>query len=60
MAKRQNGEVKVDAEGDRFLLEFGGRVREARKKAGLTQAQLGKAAGLAQTYIFQVEKKGRT
>jgi XRE family aerobic/anaerobic benzoate catabolism transcriptional regulator len=58
MAKRPNAEVKIEAEGDSFLLVFGSRVREARKKAGLTQAQLGTAAGLTQSYIFEVEKKG--
>jgi transcriptional regulator with XRE-family HTH domain len=58
MGKRLNAEVKIVAEGDPFLLEFGSRVREARKKAGLTQAQLGTAAGLTQSYIFEVEKKG--
>ena len=58
MAKRPKPEVKVVAEGDQFLLAFGNRVREARKKAGLTQAQLGAAAGLSQAYIFEVETKG--
>jgi transcriptional regulator with XRE-family HTH domain len=58
MAKRPKAEVKIAAEGDRFLLAFGNRVREARKKAGLTQAQLGAAAGLSQAYIFEVETKG--
>jgi len=57
MAKRPKPEVKVAAEGDHFLMDFGNRVREARKKAGLTQAQLGAVAGLSQAYIFEVEPK---
>ena len=58
MAKRPKAEVKIEAEGDQFLLAFGSRVREARKKAGLTQAQLGTAASLSQAYIYEVETKG--
>ncbi len=58
MAKRPKAEVTPEAEGDPFLLAFGNRVREARKKAGLTQAKLGAAAGLSQAYIFEVETKG--
>jgi len=58
MAKRPKAEVKIEPEGDQFLLAFGTRVREARKKAGLTQAQLGAASGLSQAYIFEVETKG--
>jgi transcriptional regulator with XRE-family HTH domain len=58
MAKLLKAEMKIEAEGDQFLLDFGSRVREARKRAGLTQAQLGKAAGLSQAYIFEVETKG--
>jgi len=58
MAKRPKAEVKIDAEPDALLLAFGLRVREARKQAGLTQAQLGEAAGLSQSYIFEVETNG--
>jgi transcriptional regulator with XRE-family HTH domain len=40
------------------LTGFGRKVRQARTKAGLTQAQLGRGAGLAQSYIFEIETMG--
>lgn len=58
MTKSPQAEAKAEAEIDQLLLTFGNRVREARKKASLTQAQLGAAAGLSQAYIFEVETKG--
>jgi transcriptional regulator with XRE-family HTH domain len=58
MTKSPQAAAKAEVEGDQLLLTFGNRVREARKKASLTQAQLGAAAGLSQAYIFEVETKG--
>jgi transcriptional regulator with XRE-family HTH domain len=36
----------------------GVRIREARQKAGLSQAQLGAKASLPQSYIFEIETGG--
>ena len=58
MAKRSQTETKVDPAADDVLLTFGSRVREARKKAALTQAELAAAAGLSQAYVFEIETKG--
>jgi transcriptional regulator with XRE-family HTH domain len=40
------------------LVSFGTKVRLARRKSGLTQRELGEAAGLAQSYIFEIETMG--
>ena len=58
MAKRSQTEAKADSPSDSVLLIFGNRVREARKNADLTQAELAAATGLSQPYIFEVETKG--
>jgi len=39
-----------------ILIKFGERVREERKKAGLSQEQLAMKAGLHRTYIGMVER----
>lgn len=39
--------------------DFGRRIRRARKTAGMTQVQLGKASGLSQTFISEVENGHR-
>jgi transcriptional regulator with XRE-family HTH domain len=36
-------------------MEFGQRLREARERAGLTQAQVAERLGLRQTHISRVE-----
>ncbi len=36
--------------------EFGSRLRELRKKAGLSQEELGFKAGLHRTYIGSIER----
>lgn len=58
MPKQPNAEVVLDDETDQLLQLFGARLKIARKKAGLTQAVLGAAAGLTQGYIFEVENRG--
>lgn len=40
---------------DWLYKEIGGRIREARHKAGLTQIALGEAAGLSRTSITNIE-----
>lgn len=39
-----------------MLIEVGRKIREARKSRGITQAELGKAAGMSRTTIGQIEK----
>jgi transcriptional regulator with XRE-family HTH domain len=58
MAKRTQTDTKTDPAVDNVLVAFGGRVREARKKAALTQAELAAAAGLSHAYVFEVETRG--
>ena len=58
MAKRPQTDTKTDPSVDSVLLTFGNRVREARRKAALTQAELATAAGLSQAYVFEIETRG--
>lgn len=44
---------------DDILLKLGRRVRELRKKAGLTQERLSELAGLHQTYVGGIERGER-
>ena len=39
-----------------MLVNFGKKVREERRKRGLTQEELGKIAGMHRTYIGAVER----
>lgn len=39
-----------------LLIKFGKKVREERRKRGLTQEELGKIAGMHRTYIGAVER----
>jgi transcriptional regulator with XRE-family HTH domain len=41
-----------------MLLAFGKTLRAARKKSGLTQAEVAEAAGLVQSYVFEIETRG--
>src|SRR4051812_25762591 len=44
----------------RKLLEaLGGRIREARAQAGLTQAELGQRAGIVGKYVSEIERGTR-
>jgi transcriptional regulator with XRE-family HTH domain len=59
MARRsRHPDSPEDQRRKALLAAFGRKVREARRKAGLTQAQLGQGAGLAQSYIFEIESVG--
>ena len=42
-----------------LLLTFGGRLRDARKSAGLTQEKLAHAAGVDRSYVGSVERGER-
>lgn len=58
MVRRLKAHPPEEGDRDELLLAFGKKVREARQKAGLTQAELGTAAGLAQSYVFEIETMG--
>jgi transcriptional regulator with XRE-family HTH domain len=58
MAKRPKTPDEGSAQYDDVLKAVGVRLREARQKAGLTQAQLGAKADLKQSYIFELETGG--
>lgn len=59
MARRsRRSDSPEDQHRRELLAAFGKKVREARRKAGLTQVQLGQGAGLAQSYIFEIETMG--
>jgi transcriptional regulator with XRE-family HTH domain len=55
---RQSDSPEVQRRKSELLTAFGRKVRQARTKAGLTQAQLGQGADLAQSYIFEIETMG--
>jgi len=46
-------------EKERFLRDLGRRIAEARKREGLTQAQLGKALGVSQQVVADYENGSR-
>lgn len=50
----ESGRVAA-ATHETLLVSVGARIREARKRAGLTQADLAKAVGSGQSYIYQIE-----
>jgi transcriptional regulator with XRE-family HTH domain len=58
MARRQKARETAKSTEDELLKAFGRKVREARKRAGLTRAQLGDATGLAPSYLFEIENEG--
>ena len=47
------------ADGERqLIIEFGRRLREARRRAGLSQAEVAKRLGIGQAYVSRVELGG--
>jgi transcriptional regulator with XRE-family HTH domain len=54
MAKKQSRRPSLA--GTELAQVIGGRIREERKRAGLTQKVLGKEAGLTDVYIYLLEK----
>jgi transcriptional regulator with XRE-family HTH domain len=58
MGKRPKTPDEDFTQYDDVLKAVGVRLREARQKAGLTQAQLGTKADLKQSYIFELETGG--
>jgi transcriptional regulator with XRE-family HTH domain len=55
---RQSDSPEDQRRKSELLTALGRKVRQARTKAGLTQAKLGQGAGLAQSYIFEIETMG--
>ena len=44
------------ADGERqLIMEFGRRLREGRRRAGLSQAEVAKRLGIRQSYVSRVE-----
>lgn len=58
MALRSQDEDKLEPDAKEFLAAYGRNVRDARKRAGLSQRRLAEAAGLTQQYIFFIENHG--
>lgn len=59
MAKRNQSTEQPQPESDDYLRIFRSKLLAARKKAGLTQTELGGRAGVKQSYIFELEQ-GKT
>jgi predicted transcriptional regulator len=55
MAEEPNALPGSSGNGSEVQAQFGRTVREARQKAGLTQAGLADLAGLTQQYIARIE-----
>jgi len=59
MAKQpESPDSDDDKEFSAIQIAFGKRVRDARKRAGLTQGQLALGVGLAQSYVHAIETQG--
>jgi transcriptional regulator with XRE-family HTH domain len=58
MARRQKARGTVENAEDELLKAFARKVREARKRTGLTRAQLGDLTGLAPSYLHEIENEG--
>ncbi len=54
----RRGPREDSPEANEMLLAFGKTLRAARKKSGLTQAEVAEAAGLVQSYVFEIETRG--
>ena len=51
------GQAEGSADGERQLIrEFGRSLREARKRAGLSQAEVATRLGIGQSYVSRVER----
>jgi len=59
MGKGSRPPIDAPVSHDDILKAVGARLREARLKAGLTQAQLGLKADVKQSYIFELESGGK-
>jgi predicted transcriptional regulator len=55
MVVELNASPDATGDGSELQAHFGKTVREARQKAGLTQAALADQAGLTQQYIARIE-----
>ncbi|MGH7117833.1 MAG: helix-turn-helix domain-containing protein [Acetobacteraceae bacterium] len=56
MAKQSRTDGEYQEEIVKYLKGIARRLFAARKKSGLTQAQLGERAGVKQSYIFELEQ----
>jgi transcriptional regulator with XRE-family HTH domain len=45
--------------GRKLMVSLGGRIRSARTQAGLTQAELGRRAGIVGKYVSEIERGTR-
>lgn len=55
MARGLKPEPEDEPAVSAMLAAFGARAKKARKRAGLTLEEVGEAAALSKTYIFQIE-----
>jgi transcriptional regulator with XRE-family HTH domain len=55
MLVERNASPGASGEGSELRVHFGRTLREARQKAGLTQAGLAALAGLTQQYVAKIE-----
>ena len=60
MARQAKRDVETPDSADEALRVVADRLREARLKAGLTQAQLGTVAGVRQSYVGELEQANIT
>jgi transcriptional regulator with XRE-family HTH domain len=58
MARQAKSTEAIDEDSDDLLKAVAQRLADARKKADLTQAQLGQRIGVKQSYIFELEQGG--
>ncbi|HUB48401.1 MAG TPA: helix-turn-helix domain-containing protein [Acetobacteraceae bacterium] len=57
MSKEPKGQDEADKLGDEAIGAIARRIVDLRKKKGLTQAELGKLAGVTQGRIFELEQR---
>lgn len=58
MTRKLRADPADEPERARFKAALGRRIRDARKRVGLTQGELADAAGVSKTYVFELETRG--
>ena len=58
MTRRLRADPADEPEQGAFKAALGRRIREARKRVGLTQGELADATGMSKTYVFELETRG--